>query len=143
MSFTEILQTFVNLPTEAKIGLATDAFENLQPVFEHLDPRTNGMKYVYALLGAGMIVDGKLSQAEIDFARAMLRKVGRSFTEEEIVELCRQSANMSVRIFEVVKELRSHLNLNGSNELTTFMAAFCALDDKITKEEIELIGSLL
>ena len=142
MSFNETLQSIVNLSTEEKIDLAAEAFANLQPVFDHFDPENHGMTFVYALLGTVIVADGKLTQDELGFAYGMLRAIGRSASEEEIVRLCEYTAKTQRQAYEIVRELRDHLNDDGATELITFVAALCAIDDRIDSNEVNLIKSL-
>ena len=142
MGFNETMQAIVNLDTEEKIHMAADAFFNLQPVFEHFDPKNKGMEIIYALIGTTVVADGKLTEQEFAFVKGMLEAIHMELTEEQIISLCEYTLNTQRQAYMIVKELSEQLNDDGVTELITFIAALCAIDDRIDPNEVKLIKSL-
>ncbi len=142
MSFDETLQKIVNMDTEEKIHLAADAFFTLQPAFEAVAPEYKGMTIVYALLGTVLVADEKLTAEELGFAKGMLSAISEDHSDEEIVRLCEYTAKTYGQAYEIIRSFRDKLTDDGVTELITFVAALCAIDDRISSDEVKLIKSL-
>ena len=139
-SFNDILQNLVNQDDDTKLQLALDCYKELLPTFQVLDPETNGLMITYAILGTAAAADDKLTGPEYAFIDGLLEAIGDKLSEEEILQLV--WASNTQRAYALVREVRDHLNDDGTNTLINLIAAICSLDDRISKEEIAYIKSL-
>ncbi|MCR5734168.1 MAG: hypothetical protein K6G22_06130, partial [Lachnospiraceae bacterium] len=86
--------------------------------------------------------DGKLTEREFEFVNGLLDAAGKHTSEDVLIDLIQSAAN-DEGAYEIVKEVRDHLNDDGVNTLLNFIAAVCSIDDRISAEEVSLIKSLL
>ena len=140
---TQILQNLVNQDDKTKIELAVHSYLELESTFKVLDPETEGMGIIYAILGTTVVADGKLTEGEYGMIEGILSAKGLSSDREAVLGLVNLAANRKQDAYNIVRAVRERLNDEGTADLLNFIAAICAIDDTISKEEIELIESLL
>lgn len=138
----KVLQDLVNRDDEFKIDLAVDCFAELYPTMKVLDPDHAGMYIVYTILGTTVAADGKLTQAEYAFIKALLSGVGLEHSEEEILDMVQTCAG-NRDAYQMIKDVRDRLTPEGVNTLVNLVAAICSIDDRISADEVTYIKALL
>ncbi len=142
MTFNEMLEDLVNQDDEFKVKLAVDNYLELLPTFRKFDPKTEGMIITYAIFATTVAADGNLTPAEFDFIYALLAATGHETGEDDLLSLIRAAARDDTA-YNVVKDVKDHLNKEGRIKLITLIAVICSVDDSISREEVAYIASLL
>ncbi|MCR4908875.1 MAG: hypothetical protein K5985_08585 [Lachnospiraceae bacterium] len=140
-SFDELLQDLVNKNDEEKLDIALDSYKDLLPVLREVDPKTEGIFMTMVIMGATAGADGKLTVGEDRFIRALMEARGVEMTDEKVLSILDMGTEEDA--YDIIRELRSRLNNAGAGALVSFIAAICAMDDTISREEVALIKSLL
>ena len=140
--FSEIMQDLVNQSDEFKISLAVDCLGELLPTFRSFDPEHDGMYILYTLLGTTVAADGHLTDKEYAFIASLFTALDVEADEEEIIDLCRTCAG-NEDAYQMMMDVRDHLDDEGINTLANLVAAICSIDDRISSEELSYITDLL
>ena len=141
MTFDEMMQGLVNLSTKEKINLAITSYMELLPVLKQYDPDTKGAALACAIIGTAAAADGQLSNDEAAFIGGLFSAMNINMSDNEIFAFVKVHANKSA--YDVVKALSNSMNTEQRSHLITLVAAICAMDDKISREECAYICDLL
>ena len=140
-SFNEMLQELVNEDDDYKIKLAAECLSDLYPTFKRFDPEHEGMLIIYTLFGTSAAADGQLTEKELGLITGLLAAVGINHEPEEIIDLVKTCGNSDA--YQMIGDVREHLDDEGANNLLNLIAAICSIDDRIAKEEVAFIKDLL
>ena len=140
-SFRDTLQELVNLSDEDKLKCALGAYQDLLPALTRFDSDSNGLVLSIAIMGTAAAADGKLTAQELAFIMALAKSRGLELSLEQTVELIKQSADKDG--FELIRSLSGALEDEKKAALVLFVATICALDDRISQEEVKYLESLL
>lgn len=139
--FEDLLQNIVNMSKEEKIDMAVSAINNLMPSFKQIDDKTNGFAIFSSLIGSAVGADGEISEDEFYFLQSFLKAYDLELSKEEFIDYLKSST--SENSYKLVLELKEILTDDGILEVTKLIAAICAIDDKIDKNEAAYIATLL
>ncbi len=139
--FEETLQGIVNLSKQEKVDMATSAINNLMPSFRKIDEKTNGFAIFSSLIGSAIGADGKLSEDEYYFLKAFLDAYDIDLSEDDFVSYLKTSTSESS--YKLVADLKQILTDDGILEVTKLIAAICAIDDRIDRNEAAYIAAIL
>lgn len=140
-TFREILQDIVNKSDEDKLRLALTALSNLRPVLAQLDKETNGVRLVCAILSTAAAADGKLSGIEYSLIENVMKAEHVTLSQDEILSLVRNYGNKNG--YELIQKVSQVLPSSNKGDLVIAIASVCALDDRISSDELHFIESLL
>ena len=140
-TFREILQDIVNKSDEDKLRLALQALSNLRPVLAQLDKETNGVRLVCAILSTAAAADGKLSGLEFSLISSVMEAERVKLSQDEVLSLVRNYGNRNG--YALIQKVSQVLPTDNKGDLVIAVAAVCALDDRISSDELKFIESLL
>ena len=140
-SFTDAMQEIVNLSDENKVKLAGGSFLELMRPLAEFDKEYKGLRLILPIFGASAGADGKLTSSESALIRAITSAVGLELSEEKVLDLVKTSTRQET--YDMMTSLSKVLDNDGRAALVHLVAALCAIDDKMSKEELALIASLL
>ncbi len=140
MDFRSTLQGIVNLSTEDKLKLAITSYTELLPELKKLDSKNNGIALVLAIIGSTVGADGKISSQEAAFILALFKAHGVELTTEDVKKLVINHSGDNWR--DLVTKVCSVMPSDKQARLIAFVAAICAIDDRISKEEVSFLADL-
>ena len=140
-TFRDMLQEIVNMDEEDKLKCGLGAYGDLAPALARFDTETNGLALAITIMGTAAAADGTLTTEEIAFLMALSKSEGMELTVEEAAGLVKKTASKDK--YQLIQHLAQALEPNEHAALVLFVATLCALDDRISAEEIAYIESLL
>lgn len=140
-SFRNVLQKIVNESDENKAMMISRSLSDLMPIFRKIDDDTDGAAIVFGIMSGAVGADGKLSGSEVAVVSAVMKALGVSWSTREIVDMITGSNLNQAK--KLLVRLSGVLGPEEKASLITMVAAVCAIDDRISHEEVDLLESLL
>ena len=139
MNLGDLLQSIVNMSTKDK--MAVSSYAELLPILGEIDEESQGARLVFSILGATVGADGQITPAERQFCVGLFNAQGIDMTESALTNALRRYSGANWR--DLVVELAGALSSKQKTNLVSLVAAICAIDDKISKEEVSFLVDLI
>ena len=143
-TFNELLQDLVNKSDEEKMSLIASNFKDIYPKLIKFDdePDSDGHYTTMIILACAVCADGELDQFEAAVVSSIMGAIGYDIPESKLADIMR-GITKELSIYEVMADFMDTLNTDERASLCVLVAAICAIDDKLTKNEVALIRDLM
>ena len=143
-SINEILQDLVNQSDEEKMSLIASNYKDIYPKLCRFDnePNADGHYTTMIILAAAISADGELDQYEAAVVSSIMGAIGYNIPDSQLPKTMRGVCE-NIDVYRVLADFMDTLNTSERASLAVFIAAVCAIDDKLTKNEVALIKDLL
>ncbi len=135
------LQQIVDLSDKDKTALFKDSYHELLPIFRQVDPDTKGLSFISEIIGTAASADGKVDPSEMRIMKIVTESADIKLTDQEIESLILESGSPDIK--EGIVRLSAVLSPSLKAHLFMMTACVCALDDRISSSEIDLIADFL
>lgn len=139
--FRDVLQQIVNLSYEQKVGLAASSISDLIPELKKLFGDKEVSAIIMAIISTAIAADGQLAPEEYAFAKALFGAAGMEMSDEDLVKTIKIYSTDSG--YDIVRNVSKVLPSDVKSKLVTGVAAICAIDNTIDKNEIAFLTTLL
>ena len=111
------------------------------PIFSRLDPNTRGLSLMLTLVGASAGADGKLTAKEANVVQAVSKASGLDVNSDTVKQIVKTTSNQEA--YALIQKMSASLQGEDKAALVSLAAGICALDNRMSKEELNYISSLL
>ena len=133
-SFNELMQKYVNTDYPVLLDLAKEAIRRLTPACRQVDPQHNGYYMLSSIILSAVGRDGVLTTLE-----KKLLMEATNITEQEVSKLL---AMYDPKMPDLVNYFCDNMGDDLKADAIMLVTIFCAVDEKISKEETEFIRKL-
>lgn len=133
-SFSELMQKYVNTDYPVLLDLAKEAIRRLTPACKQVDPQHNGYYMLSSIILSAVGRDGVLTALE-----KKLLMEATNITEQEVSKLL---AMYDPKMPDLVNYFCDNMGDDLKADAIMLVTIFCAVDEKISKEETEFIRKL-
>ena len=140
-SLRDTMQKMVNLSEDAKLDIILENCQELMPTLRKMDSKTHGLVFLAAIMSTAITADGKLHVKEAAIFKALMKAVGVTMSDEEVVKMIVSMGKQGT--YDAVKALANALDANKKANLVMMVAGICSLDDRVSPEELSYIDDLI
>ena len=133
-TFNELMQKYVNTDYPVLLDLAKEAIRRLTPVCKQVDPQHNGYYMLSSIILSAIGRDGVLTALE---KKLLMESTGIS--DADVGKLL---AMYDPKMPELVNHFCDNMGDDIKADAIMLVTLFCAVDEKISKEETEFIKKL-
>ena len=134
-ALNDVLQKIVNQDYEELVALAKKAAANLIPVCKKIDPDNNGAIMLSAIMLSAIGADGKLTALEQKFLGDVLDMTPSQIDKYTDLYTGQEEA--------LVDKLADNVNDSLKADIVMLVAAICAIDETISRDETAYIRKLI
>lgn len=128
----EIFQSYVNLDQKSLIEIAAESIPKFLPVLKQVDAEHGGNVCLAMMISCAFGADGKLTEKESAFLRAVKLDV----------DLIKTILNTD-GAYTIIDNLVDSMNTEEKAAALSFMICLCAIDESISPEENAFLRRLL
>ena len=133
-TFNELMQKYVNTDYPVLLDLAKEAIRRLTPACKQVDPQHNGYYMLSSIILSAVGRDGVLTALE-----KKLLMEATNITEQEVSKLL---AMYDPKMPDLVNYFCDNMGDDLKADAIMLVTIFCAVDEKISKEETDFIRKL-
>ena len=133
-SFNELMQKYVNTDYPVLLDLAKEAIRRLTPACKQVDPQHNGYYMLSSIILSAVGRDGVLTALE-----KKLLMEATNITDQEVTKLL---SMYDPQRPDLVNYFCDNMGDDLKADAIMLVTIFCAVDEKISKEETDFIRKL-
>lgn len=133
-TFNELMQKYVNTDYPVLLDLAREAIRRLTPACKQVDPEHNGYYMLASIILSAVGRDGVLSGLE---KKLLMESTG--ITDTEVSKLLKM---YDPQMPDLVNHFCDNMGDDLKADTIMLVTIFCAVDEKISKEETAFIKKL-
>ena len=141
MTTKELLEPLLIMDPEDLIRISAESYADLLPLLREIDPEYDGAGLIITIFASTINVDGVISEEEYLYLKGFFSAVGQPMSKDEIITLIKNYSGKNAE--ELVKSFASICDAKEGSALALLVSCICAIDKKFSREEYELIISLL